>query len=242
MLFLKFIHFAYAFYLNTVVLDLDETLISSVHPSQICRCCMYNARFILDNQLLMHPRSHLQHFLEELTSLNLHIIVYTAGTRDYAMAVTKIIDKSKLIKEIYSREDCVLSNRGPNNIRYNYLVYNKDVEKHYSSTNGHCDIFLEMNKNQNGCKACLKNVFIKYNDYLILDDNLVYSGNQNSHVFKIKPNNRHHKMDKELLLILECIKLVKRGVIRKKDAINLYKNRRIGSRMALLRYLRYPLV
>ena len=87
----------------TVVLDLDNTLIFA-SPNKIEK--MKNYAFI-NNKFYVYKRPHLDHFLISL-SQNCDLMLYTAGTKEYAEKIVDYIDKNKVISARYYREDCLM--------------------------------------------------------------------------------------------------------------------------------------
>ena len=98
----------------TVVLDLDNTLIFAT-PNKIEKLKNYA---LINNKFYVYKRPHLDNFLISL-SQNCDLILYTAGTKDYAEKIVDYIDKNKLISARYYRENCL--------IKLNQL--HKDVSK-----------------------------------------------------------------------------------------------------------------
>jgi Dullard-like phosphatase family protein len=87
----------------TVVLDLDNTLIFATQ-NKIEKNKNYA---LINNKFYVYKRPHLDHFLISL-SQNCDLILYTAGTREYAEKIVDHIDKNKLISTRYYREDCLM--------------------------------------------------------------------------------------------------------------------------------------
>lgn len=99
----------------SVVIDLDNTLIFST-ANKIEKAKNYA---IMNNKFYVYKRPHLDAFLSTLSQY-CELIIYTAGTREYAERIIDYIDKNKLISARYYRENCV--NEG--NLWY------KDVSKY----------------------------------------------------------------------------------------------------------------
>lgn len=89
--------------LKVVVLDMDETLISScvekvdrywkkldpwnMHPSSRCRL----HKILGQSPYFFYERPHLHSFLEELDRVYDHVVIYSAGSKDYVNEVIKSI-------------------------------------------------------------------------------------------------------------------------------------------------------
>lgn len=86
----------------TIVLDLDNTLIFAT-PNKIEKLKNYA---LINNKFYVYKRPHLDHFLISLSQY-CDLILYTAGTKEYAEKIIDYIDKNKLISARYYREDCV---------------------------------------------------------------------------------------------------------------------------------------
>jgi len=98
-----------------LALDLDETLV---------HCCNYDIgersyHFMVSymtNKGMVNAKINLRPFLYEfLQSVSKHydIVIYTASSRDYALAIIDFIDpRRKYIKEIFSREHCYKTKKG----------------------------------------------------------------------------------------------------------------------------------
>jgi Dullard-like phosphatase family protein len=99
----------------SVVIDLDNTLIFST-ANKIEKAKNYA---IMNNKFYVYKRPHLDAFLSTISQY-CELIIYTAGTREYAERIIDYIDKNKLISARYYRENCV--NEG--NLWY------KDVSKY----------------------------------------------------------------------------------------------------------------
>ena len=83
---------------KTLVLDLDHTLIfASEDPST--------------GKLTIRQRPQLAEFLARAGQMFGEVVVFTAGTGEYAKLVVSIVDPNRaVISRVFSREDCVLIN------------------------------------------------------------------------------------------------------------------------------------
>ncbi|KAJ1689722.1 hypothetical protein LUZ63_013877 [Rhynchospora breviuscula] len=94
---------------NTLVLDLDETLVRSTRGG--CNVAnsfiMYNFRIMHDNiPIYVMERPHLRCFLEKVAGL-FEIVIFTAGTRIYASKVLDKLDpEGKFFSRRFYRDSC----------------------------------------------------------------------------------------------------------------------------------------
>jgi Dullard-like phosphatase family protein len=86
----------------SVVIDLDNTLIYST-VNKIEKAKNYA---IMNNKFYVYKRPHLDSFLTTLSQY-CELSIYTAGTKEYAERIIDYIDKNRLIKTRYYRENCV---------------------------------------------------------------------------------------------------------------------------------------
>eukprot|EP00331_Platyophrya_macrostoma_P007774 CAMPEP_0176430516 /NCGR_PEP_ID=MMETSP0127-20121128/14297_1 /TAXON_ID=938130 /ORGANISM="Platyophrya macrostoma, Strain WH" /LENGTH=238 /DNA_ID=CAMNT_0017812415 /DNA_START=82 /DNA_END=798 /DNA_ORIENTATION=+ len=96
-----------------LLLDLDETLVrSSKQKPTIPGYGEARVITFMDNgeqtQMYVIDRPYLKEFITEL-SKKYKIYIYTSGIQEYAEAVVKSSDYSRLISGIYSRKDCKIT-------------------------------------------------------------------------------------------------------------------------------------
>ena len=145
-----------------IILDLDQTLISSELPSKISR---FNPKInsfdyeFLDDTYVVFARPYLQDFLDFLFK-NFNVSIWTAASKNYALFV---IDKFIL--------------RGSRKLDFIFFSY-------------HCEISQRL-RNEPKCISILWDVFglRNYNESntVIVDDNHSVFKNQTCNCFHIKP-------------------------------------------------------
>jgi RNA polymerase II subunit A small phosphatase-like protein len=85
-----------------LILDLDNTLVFS-SMNKIEKAKNYA---IMDNKFYVYKRPHLDNFLSTLAQF-CELIIYTAGTKEYADKIIDHIDKNKFISKRLYRQDCL---------------------------------------------------------------------------------------------------------------------------------------
>jgi CTD small phosphatase-like protein 2 len=91
----------------TLVLDLDNTLVSTL---PICELGVNGCKPKVNYEIRVRPYAH--ELLESASRL-FEIIVFTAGTEDYAQIVVNILDPQRVyINRVLSRASCVHSKEG----------------------------------------------------------------------------------------------------------------------------------
>ena len=95
---------------KTLVLDLDETLIHTSPYSHIPHDFSLDTDFRYKQDLkgvgyYVSKRPGLEKFLKDMSEIY-ELVVFTAGTQDYADAILDIIDESKLISHRLYRQHC----------------------------------------------------------------------------------------------------------------------------------------
>ena len=119
---------------KTLVLDLDETLVSvNDHKINNSFIKQYEFFYPLPNEQMgkeiyskgyLTIRPYLFYFLNETKKIFNDIIIFTSSKYYYAKEVLKIIDKNNLISKIYSRENCTFCK----NVYYKNLnILNSDL-------------------------------------------------------------------------------------------------------------------
>jgi TFIIF-interacting CTD phosphatase-like protein len=111
---------------KTVILDLDETLISAIEDFDT----KYKGKsYNMDDYYMVYERPHLQKFLDYLFK-NFNVIIWTAASKDYALF---IIDKILLSKDnrkidyVFFRYHCDISKKyqvGSKNLKLLWEDYN----------------------------------------------------------------------------------------------------------------------
>lgn len=97
----------------TVVLDLDQTLIYSIHPKNIVhyenppKYHVLGGNKLNPNGIIVFERPGLHEFLISLSHFS-EIILYTAGLQEYALPIVRCIDPDKkYLSQIFFREDII---------------------------------------------------------------------------------------------------------------------------------------
>ena len=95
--------------MNTLVLDMDETLlhastVSTIKPDFI-------ARFSDGSRYYVLKRPHVDEFLERMSKLY-EIVIYTAGEREYATTLINLLDPKRYISYILHRGHCINTRNG----------------------------------------------------------------------------------------------------------------------------------
>lgn len=173
---------------KNVILDLDNTLISSVESNELdvnkhkelTDMVFYN----MDNIYVVFERPHLQEFLDFLFK-NFNVSIWTAATKDYALFIINKIILSK-------------SDRNIDYVLFNY----------------HCYWSEKSNCGHKGLKLLWDNIglfgYNKDNTYII-DDLSEIKESQPNNAIKIKPfeiENKNSENDTELLTIMEDLKKI----------------------------------
>jgi len=100
--------------LKNVILDLDETLISSLEPlvyEKYKNSLSGKEHFIYDNFYYIFPRPGLQEFLDFVFT-NYNVIIWTAASLDYALFIIQnfiLIKPNRKIDYIFFNEHCRIS-------------------------------------------------------------------------------------------------------------------------------------
>ena len=95
-----------------VILDIDQTLIYSTNKKILGDQKYFTViDSIINQQLFVYKRPHLQAFLSELQKMSdfIEIAAYTAGTQEYADQVLDKIDLLKTIQYRFYRQDCIFN-------------------------------------------------------------------------------------------------------------------------------------
>lgn len=85
----------------TLVVDLDNTLIYS-STKKIAKMKNYT---LIDGRFYVYKRPHLESFLSTLSQY-CELVIYTAGTKEYADKVIDHIDKNSVISRRFYRNNC----------------------------------------------------------------------------------------------------------------------------------------
>ena len=90
--------------MKTLVLDMDETLLhTSMSPTNKCD---FVAKLKDGSQFYVTKRPHVDEFLERMSKLY-EIVIYTAGEKEYSIAVIDELDPERYITYILHREHCL---------------------------------------------------------------------------------------------------------------------------------------
>ena len=167
-----------------IILDLDQTLISSELPEKISR---FNPKInhfdydFLDDTYVVFARPHLQEFLDYLFK-NFNVSIWTAATKNYALFV---INKFIL--------------RGDRKLDFIFFSY-------------HCQISQRL-RSEPKCISILWDIFrlSNYNESntVIIDDNHSVFRNQTCNCFHIKPFFFFHKNSENDNALLSLINKLK---------------------------------
>ncbi|ORD94046.1 hypothetical protein ECANGB1_1202 [Enterospora canceri] len=178
--------------LDTIVLDLDHTLVHSVRHRDMmdaCECPKVQNIQVTDTRIIF-IRPMAVAFLKELRRLNLNIILFTLGSDEYVSQVLDSANIRDFFSRIYTRRQA---------FRFNTQYCIKCIKD--------CDILGDIG------------------DYLIVDDNLAYFGNQNESVMKMKRFSMYNTEDCDLMAALAVINDIKSGKISKREGLRLFNGR-----------------
>lgn len=141
--------------MHLLILDLDETLIHTMSKIQTNEVYHFTLH-IGEQTLYVSERPYLRQFLDYCFA-NFEIAVWSAGTYDYVMKVCQNIFPNRTLKFIWSREQCV-SEVLFDNHEYSILLY-KPLIKVWKA---------------------YRNIYTKTNTFILDDNPLTYSKNQNN--------------------------------------------------------------
>lgn len=178
-----------------IILDLDQTLISSEVPSKVNRMGKKVMKFdshMLESEYVVFGRPHLQEFLEYLFE-HFNVSVWTAASKSYALF---IIDKfiltnpSRKLDFIFFSYHCQLSKKVKNELKSVSILWDVFGLAGYNTSNT-----------------------------LIIDDNDEVFRNQKCNCFHIKPFSvlgKDSEYDNELVYLVEKLKVVNSSQLPKK--------------------------
>ena len=115
---------------NNILLDLDETLISSQPTDKTktetkCKILKYN--YNMDDIYIVFERPNLQDFLEYIFE-NYNVSVWTAASKSYALSIIEniiLIDKRRKLDWIFYSYHCDLSNKLYNSSKNLKILWNE---------------------------------------------------------------------------------------------------------------------
>ena len=85
--------------LDTVIIDLDHTLIETVR---------INSKNILTGARRCYIRPGAREFIKKLKALNLNVYIYTASRDGYCKRILRNLDPENVIDKVYTRRHCQL--------------------------------------------------------------------------------------------------------------------------------------